>query len=86
MYFWFSQQLIFNVDNGEGDMEVTDKTDLTDGQWHHVYASKIKNVIVLILDSGTSNYESGKGERSVDSDGPLYIGGVPSKSAHLLPQ
>lgn len=75
--------LIFSANNGKEDIftrfEPDEKHHLCDGNWHEIEAVKAKNVVTLTIDEddfpmpgiGTA------GISDTDTDGPLYIGGVP---------
>ncbi len=75
-------QILFSVDNGEGEILTTytppAKNMLCNGKWHSIKAVKAKNVVTLYVDDVFTYPGIGEaGVSSTDTNDRLYIGGVP---------
>ena len=85
----FIFQLRFVFDNGPGEEAVeyipgSDPIELCDGQWHSLVIEKNGETGYLTVDGGTRHSVTSHFSRflAINTNDPLYLGGVPGELCH----
>uniref|UniRef100_A0A0K0D1J3 LAM_G_DOMAIN domain-containing protein n=1 Tax=Angiostrongylus cantonensis TaxID=6313 RepID=A0A0K0D1J3_ANGCA len=79
--FLLNGRLLLSFDTGSGQTIISSNRSILNGAWHSVKASRRGSEGFLVVDEESAEAEVLAGTDSIDTQPPLYLGGIPNELA-----
>ncbi|KAK6036371.1 laminin G domain protein [Cooperia oncophora] len=79
--FLLNGRLILSFDTGSGQTVIHSNRSILNGEWHSVKASRRGSEGLLVVDDESAEAVVSAGTDAIDTQPPLYLGGIPNELA-----